>query len=1379
MRRLILLTVCLLLCGLTLWGQVVIAPPTLPNGILGNVYSQGLTATSPYGAQGVNTFSLASRTPPSGLNLSANGTLSGTLTAVGTFSFTVQCVVNATINNVVQPPLTGTQAYTIVIYPVLAITTASGNPGAVSVPYSQTFTATGGAGAATYTWSLLTSQQPPGLSLSGAGVLSGVPTTAGTYTFDVQVFSPIPNLGTAEATKSFTVVIAPLPPLTITGSLPGGTVGGAYSATLGATGGYGAGTYTFALTSGTPPTGTTLSAGGTLSGTLTAVGTFTFTVQVASFNPSLGPSFPAVTAPQFFTVVVYPVLAITLQTASPGTVAVPYSQTFTATGGAGPATYTWSLAGGTPPPGLTLSAAGVLRGPPTTAGPFPFSVQVSSQIPALGTQTASQGFSVVIAPAPSLTIAGSLSGGMVGGPYSATLTGSGGYGAGTYTFSLTSGTPPSGTTLSAGGTLSGTLTGAGTFTFAVQVTSALTSNFQPLTTTQPFTVTVYPVLAITLPTASQGTVGVPYSQTYTATGGEGPATYTWSLAGGTPPPGLTMSAAGVLSGTPTAAGNFSIYVQVASQIPTVGTQVASQWFTVAIAATSSPTITGTLGAGTVGVPYSVTLGVTGGYGSGTYTFSLPSGALPAGLTLSASGTLSGTPTASGTCTFTVQVTNAYPNPSANFPPLTGTQSFTVVVYPVLTIATVTASSGTVGTAYSQTFTATGGAGPSTYTWSSAGGTLPPGLTFSTAGVLSGTPTTAGSFTFSVQVSSQIPTLGTQTASQGFNVAIATVASLSIAGSLSGGTVGVPYSAALTGFGGYGTGTYAFSLVSGALPPGTALSAGGTLSGTPTAAGTSNFTLQVTSTVTNLAASFPPLTATKPFTVVIYPSLAITSQAASSGTVGVAYSQTFTATGGAGPSSYIWSFVTGALPPGLTFSAAGVLSGTPTAAGPFSFTIQVSSQVPTIGVQTASQAFSVAIAALPVLTITGNLGVATAGVPYSATFGATGGYGPGTYTSVLVSGAPPPGLTLSAGGILSGAPTGDGTYTFTAQVTSTLTTAAANLPPLTAAQSFTLEVSALLLTITGDPGSGTVGVPYSATLGATGGYGTGTYTFSLVSGTLPLDMTMSAGGILSGIPTAVGTSIFTVQVTSTQTGSPLTATQSFSITVGLAPAPPITISGLPNTPAPATQLGLGVSAGSTYPIAIQGSITLTFAPGSGPDDPSVQFTTGGRTAAFQIPAGSSLAQFPGSVPSVQTGTVAGTITLTLTLKAAGIDITPTPAPAQVLLVARSAPVITSATVTPTSGGFNLVLVGYSTTRDMISAAVTFTPTAGVTLATNSAPVPLSQVFTTWYQNATSAQFGSMFSLEIPFAIQNGTNPLASLSVALTNSQGTSAAATAAF
>ena len=81
----------------------------------------------------------------------------------------------------------------------------------------------------------------------------------------------------------------------------------------------------------------------------------------------------------------------------------------------------------------------------------------------------------------------------------------------------------------------------------------------------------------------------------------------------------------------------------------------------------------------------------------------------------------------------------------------------------------------------------------------------------------------------------------------------------------------------------------------------------------------------------------------------------------------------------------------------------------------------------------------------------------------------------------------------------------------------------------------------------------------------------------------------------------------------------------------------------------------------------------------------------------------------------------------------------------------------------------MIVGYSTPRDMTSAAVTFTPAPGVTLAGSSVTVSLSQVFTTWYASAPSAQFGSAFSLQIPFTMPAGANPLLSLSVVLSNSQ----------
>ena len=1155
---------------------------------------------------------------------------------------------------------------------------------------------------------------------------------------------------------------------------------------------------TFTVIAGALPGGLTLTGqfDGTfefdavLSGTPTAAGNSNFTSNFTIQTDSVDVNGAPISGTQAYTLTVYPAPYITPATLSPGTVAIQYTQALVANGGSGLSGYfTWTLLNGTVPPGLTFQGGSdvnpnlaTLSGTPTTAGPYTFTIQLGLYDSYYGLVTTNQDFSLTINPILPVTVTGSYPDGAVGVPYSATLTGAGGYGMGIYSFAPGSGTLPPGLTLASTGTLSGTPTAAGTFAFTVQVTnSIIISDFSPpppVSGTVPLTVTIYPGVSVTPQAAASGAVGVPFTETFAATGGTG--SYTWSLAGGTPPPGLTLSSAGTLSGTPTTAGSYSIYVQAASAIPASGSETGAAWFTIAIAATATPTISGKLNGGVVGVPYFASLTGTGGYGAGTYTFSLASGTLPAGLTLSSAGTVSGTPTTAGASTFTIQVTNTYPGTSAPYPPVTGTQVFTVTIYPVLTITLPSTDPGAIGAAYSVTLTATGGAGPSSYTWSLLAGTLPPGLTVSPAGVIGGTPTTAGTYVFTVQVTSQVPAVGPLTASQSYNIAIGTVPSLSIAGTLPGGLVGTAYSGTVTGFGGYTAGAYAFSLASGTLPAGLTLSAGGTLSGTPAAAGSSTFTLQVTNTLSPATAAAPPITATQVFTVVIYPTLGITVQSADSGTVGVTYSQTFTANGGAGTSSYTWSVSAGAAPPGLTLSSAGVLSGTPTASGTFSFSVQVSSQIPNLGTQTATQAYSVVIAAVPALSITGTLTAGSVNAPYSVTLGASGGYANGTYSFALISGTLPAGLTLSTGGVISGTPAGTGTFNFTAQVTSTLNAAVANLQPITATQPFTLVITATALTVSGTLGNATVGMPYTATLTGSGGYGPGTYTFSVVSGTLPEDITLSSIGVFSGTPTTLGTSTFTVEITSTQTTQPITATQSFTITVGVAPAPAVTITGLPSSLTPATQPVLTVNAGTTYPTAITGTITLTFAPASGPDDPNVQFTTGGRTVTFQIPAGSTLGLFgTGGAPGLQTGTVAGTITLTWNLMAAGVDITPAPPPTLVLVVGKMAPVITSATVAAVSGGFNLTIVGYSTTRDMTSATVTFNPASGVTLSNNTTTVPLGPLFTSWYQSAASAQFGSMFSLEIPFAIQNGTNPLASVTVTLTNSVGTSTPATAAF
>src|SRR5262249_37821769 len=122
-------------------------------------------------------------------------------------------------------------------------------------------------------------------------------------------------------------------------------------------------------------------------------------------------------------------------------------------------------------------------------------------------------------------------------------------------------------------------------------------------------------------------------------------------------------------------------------------------------------------------------------------FAVMSGTLPPGLTLASSGILSGTPTATGIYFFTVSATDS------STPTDTGQQGYTVTMNPVLALTNPTLPDWTANfSGYSETITASGGNG--SYTFSSTG-TLATGLTLTTAGVLSGTPTTTGRFTFTV------------------------------------------------------------------------------------------------------------------------------------------------------------------------------------------------------------------------------------------------------------------------------------------------------------------------------------------------------------------------------------------------------------------------------------------------------------------------------------------------------------------------------------------------------------------------------------------------------------------------------------------------------
>jgi hypothetical protein len=142
---------------------------------------------------------------------------------------------------------------------------------------------------------------------------------------------------------------------------------------------------------------------------------------------------------------------------------------------------------------------------------------------------------------------------MVGVSYSSKLQASGGSGTG-YTWQLTSGSLD-GLNLAPDGTISGTPSSAGTFSFAVKVTDSLND-----TATASLSMVVIPVLAITTTSLPGGMVGTVYTATLTASGGTMP--YTWSLASGALPPGVSLSQGGSLTGTPTVSGQFSFSIRV-------------------------------------------------------------------------------------------------------------------------------------------------------------------------------------------------------------------------------------------------------------------------------------------------------------------------------------------------------------------------------------------------------------------------------------------------------------------------------------------------------------------------------------------------------------------------------------------------------------------------------------------------------------------------------------------------------------------------------------------------------------------------------------------------------------------------------------------------
>lgn len=281
-----------------------------------------------------------------------------------------------------------------------------------------------------------------------------------------------------------------------------------------------------------------------------------------------------------------------------------------------------------------------------------------------------------------------------------------------------------------------------------------------------------------------------YSLTFAAAMGTAP--YTWSLASGTLPDGMTLAPdTGLFSGTPTAAGTHTFTLRVTDSGSDTDDKTFSWTVGQAIQIADQ-----TPAEGTVGIAYAADLVATGTFTP--FNYSLVSGSLPAGIVFGADGSLSGTPTRQGECTFTVEATDSEGR--------TDQAAVTVTVQPsaTITIATAALPNGEAGISYSAQFEATGGSGGG-YLWTTLSGSLPDGLVLSSSGLLAGTPTATGTSTFTVQVTDDAA--DPRTTSTEFSLTIGLPVTFG-GTNLPDGIVGTAYSEPLPATGSYQPFTFA-------------------------------------------------------------------------------------------------------------------------------------------------------------------------------------------------------------------------------------------------------------------------------------------------------------------------------------------------------------------------------------------------------------------------------------------------------------------------------------------------------------------------------------------------------------------------------------------
>jgi hypothetical protein len=821
---------------------------TMPAAGAGKLYSQPLPVvggTLPYGA------TVASGTIPPGLTLSGNGILSGTPSGAGSFTFT------ATVTDSSTPAQTATQTLTIAVDTLFITTTALPN-GIVGVPYNVVISTIGGT--LPLPFSQANTAFPPGLAIqqpaanSHSGALAGTPTLAGHYTFSESVSDSstpaqtatqyyVMDVFPAGTSAPATVTFLTQPQNSIGGQILSGSpirvhvtdvsnapiTGASVAIRLnGVTNGLGNAVfldlsidrgqlgYTLLASTGSAsavsqpftvngfcetgslnvaralhaavelPDGRVLMAGG-----FSNITSGTTALASAEIYDPVAHSFTAIgnmNSPRGqFTVILLSKGLVLVAGGIDGSTVLSSAELFD------PSTNKFSLLAASMSTARTAHTATLLASGKVliTGGTSNTTTLTSAEIfdPATNTFTPTAS---PMAAARQVHHANLLPNGQV------LITGGFGLAGGTVLASAELYDPVANTFTSTGSMATSranhasTLLSTGQVLVAGGVAALGNGNVGPTSTAElydPLAGTFSPTSNATralsgfyspVPTLPDGTVfladGATNAQIYDPASGTFRATENLAnqqtqpqnailpdgrvpLTGGSLPTGIALNANGILRGTPTAAGSFVFTAQLAdSSVPAKKTSVT---FSLTVnGPTGLTVVTRVLPSGVIGVSYFQTLSAAGG--AQPYSWRVIAGLLPTGLNLSNTAQISGTPTASGTFNCVVQVTDSAG--TAVF------QSLTITINPPLAITTTSLPGSAPGLAYNQTLVAAGGAG--VYAWSFVSGALPPGIALSSAGVLSGTPTTTGSFTFTVKVTD----LTSKSASATYTVNIVTALS---------------------------------------------------------------------------------------------------------------------------------------------------------------------------------------------------------------------------------------------------------------------------------------------------------------------------------------------------------------------------------------------------------------------------------------------------------------------------------------------------------------------------------------------------------------------------------------------------------------------------